>query len=329
MLNLDEKLSKQSELCSKIKLVQDFALSAGVSKEEFEDLCYDKEEKPRCPNLVSNSRSKFDINFGYYVLGTLGVLSLLLAVLISGATRFGSSKCMLYNNFIIKEITRPILDCNFCSKNVEPITFENLTKELFSHLAYSSKPVLVRHGCEKWDALTVFSFKFFRDLYLTKPELLKTVEDECQFFSFNTTFLTLEDVFNMPATAVTFQDGPWYIGWSNCNPEIASELRQHYKRPEFLPDNSEASAIDWIFMGGAGKGASMHIDYVHRPSWQAQISGKKTWTLVPPPECEAVCSTIRIDVNKGDIVLIDTNKWYHDTFIHPGEMSITIGSEYD
>lgn len=29
------------------------------------------------------------------------------------------------------------------------------------------------------------------------------------------------------------------------------------------------------------------------------------------------------------VVLVDTNMWYHSTYIHPGEVSITIGSEYD
>ena len=40
---------------------------------------------------------------------------------------------------------------------------------------------------------------------------------------------------------------------------------------------------------------------VIRPSWQAQLSGKKVWTLVPPPECEHVCSTLNVTVHKGDI----------------------------
>ena len=29
------------------------------------------------------------------------------------------------------------------------------------------------------------------------------------------------------------------------------------------------------------------------------------------------------------LVVLDTNQWYHATYIHPGEISITIGSEYD
>ena len=29
------------------------------------------------------------------------------------------------------------------------------------------------------------------------------------------------------------------------------------------------------------------------------------------------------------LVVIDTNNWYHATTVEPGEISITIGSEYD
>ena len=45
----------------------------------------------------------------------------------------------------------------------------------------------------------------------------------------------------------------------------------------------------------------LQIDSVDRPSWQAQLSGKKTWTLIPPPECEHVCQSMTITINKGEI----------------------------
>lgn len=87
---------------------------------------------------------------------------------------------------------------------------------------------------------------------------------------------------------------------------------------------------------------------VELPSWQAQLSGTKTWTLTPPPECAHICHPFNVTVNKGDIsellfnfnecdmmqllymvtVVLDTNKWYHQTEILPGNISITIGSEY-
>lgn len=43
------------------------------------------------------------------------------------------------------------------------------------------------------------------------------------------------------------------------------------------------------------------LDSVQHPSWQAQISGKKTWTLVPVPECEDICHPMNITMEKGDI----------------------------
>lgn len=55
---------------------------------------------------------------------------------------------------------------------------------------------------------------------------------------------------------------PWYFGWSNCNPKVAEVLRQHYGRPYFLPRSSENNAIDWIFMGGPGLGAHMHVSEI-------------------------------------------------------------------
>jgi len=85
-----------------------------------------------------------------------------------------------------------------------------------------------------------------------------------------------------------------------------------------------------MFMGGSGTGADMHIDAVDRPSWQAMIKGKKTWYFKPPPECTLRCTaSLSATMEPGDILVVDTNKWFHSTYIHPGELSITIGSEYD
>jgi hypothetical protein len=34
--------------------------------------------------------------------------------------------------------------------------------------------------------------------------------------------------------------------------------------------------------------------------WQAQLKGSKTWHLLPPPECEDVCSQLSFLVEPGD-----------------------------
>lgn len=35
--------------------------------------------------------------------------------------------------------------------------------------------------------------------------------------------------------------------------------------------------------------------------WQAQIIGRKTWKLVPPPECDHICNKMSVTVEPGDI----------------------------
>ena len=46
----------------------------------------------------------------------------------------------------------------------------------------------------------------------------------------------------------------------------------------------------------------LKIDSEDRPSWQAQLSGQKIWTLIPPPECEHVCTPkLATTMNKGEV----------------------------
>ena len=49
------------------------------------------------------------------------------------------------------------------------------------------------------------------------------------------------------------------------------------------------------------------IDMVGLSSWQAQLKGKKTWTLHPPPECEHVCEgPFNVTMNTGDVSKCET-----------------------
>lgn len=178
--------------------------------------------------------------------------------------------------------------------NIDPDEFEE-------KFAYSGQVVVVTDATKNWTATEVFNFEFFKELYKRDDPKRKTVD--CQFFPYNTKFKNLFEAFSMEKDRVEYKKGtePWYFGWSNCYEEIASTLRQHYDRPYFLPKTSELNAIDWIFMGGRGLGAHMHLDNVRLPSWQAQLKGTKEWLLAPPPECMFTCSFFSVIVNPGDI----------------------------
>ncbi|XP_061180297.1 uncharacterized protein LOC133188829 [Saccostrea echinata] len=231
------------------------------------------------------------------------------------------------------EMFRPPTSCDFC-RNVSSVEkLEHVSQDLFEKVyAYSSVPVVITDGTKNWTASKVFSYNFFKSLYSSGSPALQNVEENCQFFPYKTNFSTLEEVFEMNEDRALMKDGsaPWYIGWSNCDLSAANTLRGHYSRPYFLPQVAESSKTDWIFMGSPGYGADLHIDAVEHPSWQAQITGTKRWTLEPPPECYFQCpKSIQVVIHPGEIIVLDTNRWYHSTLNVGDDISITIGSEYD
>ncbi|XP_020295415.1 uncharacterized protein LOC109860603 isoform X2 [Pseudomyrmex gracilis] len=235
------------------------------------------------------------------------------------------NKCLVTMPSFMHQVFRPSEDCSVCQdvqqveklSAVDPAIFEQ-------RYAYSGKPVVINDAMANWTAPEVFSFSFFKTLYHSEMA-------NCQFFPYETDFQNLQDVFDMSANRAMMEKGtkPWYVGWSNCDDKIGAILREHYQRPYFLPPNSESEKTDWIFMGSHGYGAPMHVDDVRYPSWQAQIKGEKLWILEPPRECHYTCKKLEIIVYPGEIIVLDTNRWYHQTKIVSEDMSITIGAEYD
>lgn len=192
--------------------------------------------------------------------------------------------------------------CDFCRGIRGGLRISNTNPREFEQLyAYNGNVVVVTDATKNWTALQVFDFYYFKEIYEKFDPHQKT--RECQFFPYKTNFTSLFDALSMPRERVELRPGsePWYFGWSNCNEEIASILRQHYDRPYFLPKTSELNAIDWIFMGGRGLGAHMHLDNVRLPSWQAQLKGTKEWLIAPTPECIFQCHSFSVIVNPGDV----------------------------
>ncbi|XP_066917837.1 uncharacterized protein [Clytia hemisphaerica] len=326
-MKLDTKLSKEIEE----------SLNQGVTLEDCAALFKIKEKKLKFKEQPFNTKKLFWLSSLIVVLLALNNPEVyqspkdFLERVRDDYFYSSTDKCLVGMSALSMDMTRPVSNCNICRGITEVPIVQNMTREYFlKHHAYTGAPVLVKGGASNWTALNMFSYKYFKLLYSKLDALKENDELGCQFFPYKTNFATLEDVFKMSKKRAAFKKDQWYIGWSNCVPRVMKALRRHYSRPEFLPQDSESSYLDWMFMGGSGRGAMMHIDAVNRPSWQAMIKGKKTWTIEPPPECSLECSKrLQATMEPGDILVIDTNKWYHSTFIHPGSISITIGSEYD
>lgn len=108
-----------------------------------------------------------------------------------------------------------------------------------------------------WTARNL-NFKLLRDLYQRHRDDLHNFQDECQFLNFKSNFFTLEEFFEMPDERANTGQPPWYVGFSNCQSAIITELRTLYPIPQFLPEDAEIPNTDYIFMG-YDQGATMHV----------------------------------------------------------------------
>ncbi|XP_026764666.1 uncharacterized protein LOC113523001 [Galleria mellonella] len=227
-----------------------------------------------------------------------------------------------------KSLFRPPEDCSMCIGVDEVVRLSNVSAQEFEEsYAYGATPVIVTDATANWKAIENFTFQFFANFYRTGK--MGTQINDCFYFAYKSGLQSLQDVFNMDESRANLTGEPWYVGWSTCYDEETRKLRTFYSRPYFLPTTAESDMVDWIFMGGPGQGAHMHVDSVKHMSWQAQIRGRKQWELAPPPECLYHCKWITFTVSPGEILVVDTNRWYHKTNVLPGDISITIGAEYD
>lgn len=277
----------------------------------------------------------------------------------NGFEELTSEECAFALPDFTNAVTRSLDDCAMCTNLSEIKKIKKISKKEFTEkYAYSGIPVIITDSINDWPALNIFNFDFFRELYLyieqlkskkrrimesknssvvlenlnsfIENEILINSQITCQFFSYKHKFKNIMQVFEMKRTKDGTWEVPWYVGWSNCNNFASRVLRKHYKRPSFLPDESEMSRIDWIFMGTPGYGAGLHIDDVTNPTWQAQISGIKLWTFRPPVECLLKCSfSLTAEVKTGEIIIFDSNRWFHSTLIKGTGLSVAICSEYD
>jgi len=119
-------------------------------------------------------------------------------------------RCIVGTNSLTQELSRPTFQCDMCKDidQVPTIDGNLLTKDLFlSKYAYTGVPLLVKNGA--------ISFDYLKDLYQLTDGALEAVAENCQFFPYKTSFLSLEEVFEMPKEQSKLEPGQpeWYVGW--------------------------------------------------------------------------------------------------------------------
>ncbi|KAG7307737.1 hypothetical protein JYU34_006308 [Plutella xylostella] len=271
-----------------------------------------------------NLKDKLKLPKYFYVL----IAAVVVGLVYWTSEEWSSDLCLLDAPSATKAMFRPPEDCNMCREVTGVHRVSNITAEEFeSDYAYGSTPLIVSGAASQWRAVREFNYEFFKKFY--QDSKMGTRTNDCFYFAYKSGLNSLQEVFSMDESRANLSGEPWYVGWSTCFDEETRRLRSYYNRPYFLPKTAESDMVDWIFMGGPGQGAHMHVDSVKHMSWQAQVRGRKRWELAPPPECLYRCRWFSFVVEPGEILVVDTNRWYHRTNVLPGDISITIGAEYD
>uniref|UniRef100_A0A1I8F8H3 JmjC domain-containing protein n=1 Tax=Macrostomum lignano TaxID=282301 RepID=A0A1I8F8H3_9PLAT len=227
-----------------------------------------------------------------------------------------NQRCLLSAEDFIMEMSRAPVNCGMCKDMREMPVEYNMTRELFLK-KYAYTPVLSSSKTwSKTGAPCRTSAWTSQEPVRLEAGLVQGQDDAGQFFAYKTEFGTLREALHMSEerrrrTGTSAGATPTKRSGRSCGSITAG-------RTSCLRMLSP-SRIDWICSWASpGRAPSLHIDYVSRPSWQAQIRGRKIWELVPSPECASVCHSFNITtVHAGDIINIDTNRWYHATYVYP------------
>ena len=104
--------------------------------------------------------------------------------------------------------------CRVCEGVSGALRFDNLSREDFvHHYAYSAKPIVVEGAARGWPAMEVFSYNYFRRLYLQIPGSLDDDNIKGQFFSYSSNIMDLKELFHLPVEHSEMKTERWYIGW--------------------------------------------------------------------------------------------------------------------
>lgn len=187
------------------------------------------------------------------------------------------SRCVLPNNYLVWEFTRPVSNCDFCRGVDSALVLGNLSRDEFQPYAYSSKPMIVRGAASHWLAAKVFSLQFFRSVYDSIPGAYESIDEDGQFLHFRSDFNSLREVFDMSERRAMNLPGeePWYIGWKNCHPQVMDILKKFYQPPHFLPEDAEMPNSNYIFLGYE-EGADMHVSWI----WQKSMCHRMDMMII-------------------------------------------------
>lgn len=205
-------MDPEAEAVSRIKGLIKQAKSRGLPDREILEVCKSVAKKTKADEFDPYQKSCSLLNcliFKFYPLMFLTLLPVYpLFKLLSG------SACLLTEVSPFGEVVTPTVDCKICEGATEAPRLSNLSRDDFiRNYAYTSRPILVVGAVSHWSALDVFSYDYFKSLYMNSQEALQEDHDSGQFFAYSSNIRDLKGLFSLPSDMATMETEKWYIGW--------------------------------------------------------------------------------------------------------------------
>lgn len=114
-------------LIEKINKLHEAILCKGITEEELQNAY----KQSINLNRQNNRSNIFNNTIYLYCFGFILTIGIITPIIGASLNYFLGIRCLVPNNYLIWEATRPVSDCNFCRGVVKPIILPNLTKEEF------------------------------------------------------------------------------------------------------------------------------------------------------------------------------------------------------
>ena len=222
-MDTDKAKSKcAKKLTDKFLQLRSDALKNGLNDKQIHEVI-----EGTTPTPAKRQYQKWSKKFQSYLLNPAHRVQVLVVLLAFTVGMFVASyefvfdfvtttPCLVENNIISEEVYRPRMNCDMCRDIVNVPEEKDLSPETFyEKYSFTGRPVLVKEATSNWTAMSHFNFSFFRQLYKKVKGSLNTIEEDCQFFGYETEFVSLAEALNMSDDRAAYKPGelPWYIGW--------------------------------------------------------------------------------------------------------------------
>ena len=201
------------QVLTELSTILENAKKAGLSDEEIKE-CLEKDGLLQTPidsaQLIQKAWRLLDI----LIFKVYPILFLCAMFAYPVVKAYTGAPCLVSEVFPLSEAVVPFVDCGMCEGVTGAPRLTNLSQEEFiRNYAYQSKPILVVGAASDWPALDVFSYDYFKNLYLSRPGALEGDNAQGQFFAYSSNIKDLADLFALPSEVATMSKEKWYIGW--------------------------------------------------------------------------------------------------------------------